>query len=129
LDELLELKLLDFNGYKIDTGLLEHINEFNIEDYDVLITVDNKQMAKVFKNYKKDDKVPIGVNCHYLTNIVINDETELYPTATRCEITPSYFTERGFSLPDKLEYTLGAPFVDDKGKVKDMKWGYIYQKD
>ncbi len=129
LDELLELKLLDFNGYKIDTGLLEHINEFNIEDYDVLITVDNKQMAKVFKNYKKDDKVPIGVNCHYLTNIVINDETELYPTATRCEITPSHFTERGFSLSDKLEYTLGAPFVDDKGKVKDIKWGYIYQKD
>ena len=107
------MKMLEFQGYKIDFLLFENMDSYNLDDYDYIVLADPYQMSTVMhhpENAYKDryyvvkDKIVFRedtpVKCFYVSNkrIPITGNDRSIPVQSVCYTKENYFEDRGFSL-------------------------------
>ena len=127
-DEILDFKLNQFYGYKVDTNLLESIDKINLDDYDIVITVDDRQYSSVFTKFATNLPLAKEVNCIYLTKVFLTDASKQYPSNSLCEIKQNYFLERGFEAPIKINYSLIPNSSISKSKEKSKGYANVYYR-
>ncbi len=109
-ENLLLIKMLQFEGYDIDFGLAENANNIDFSKYDMIVNLDDRQLASnvlhpTFAPYYSPVK---GVICLYLTtgdNLFLPGYSGA-PYRAACEIHPDFYEEHGFELKDTLSTTL-----------------------
>lgn len=124
-DELLELKFLDFDGYNINAGVLTDIMDDNLSKYDIIITVDNKQVSSTLNNHylphESEALICSDINKSSKTNAVSK-----YPYGTYCTLQPDYLKARGFKLIKTIEYSIIPP-PELKTSKQKIPIAYFYE--
>lgn len=112
-DNIYSLKVLEFQGYKIDIRRMEDAKNINFKDYNVIISTNKGQTATLITDYenrknecrisgnkiiiKNNDSIP----CLYIQNPKIaqmkNAEVK-YPCQVRCGMTKSFIEKNKLSL-------------------------------
>ena len=109
-ENLLLIKMLQFEGYDIDFALAENADITDFSKYDMLINLDDRQMvSNIQKHYNSGYYYPVrGIECIYLTTSdkVFLDGYSGTPYRVACEISPSFYKEHNFQLKDTLSTTL-----------------------
>ena len=109
-ENLLIIKLLEFEGYNIDFAQAEDMDNINLFDYNILINLDNRQVTSTFVNENRGPYYsPVdGVQCTYL-----GLEKEVFypgrgksPYHLECAMTTRFLNNYGFKLYDTLSTTL-----------------------
>jgi hypothetical protein len=107
------MKMLAFDGYKIDFARLENIKNIDLNKYNIIILPQEGQSSTVIQNYDKikyeaifHKNMPIPkqeelVSCFYLKNDKIPQiykGKETYPYNVHCFITPNFITKNNLEL-------------------------------
>ncbi len=116
------VKMLETEGYKIDTILIEKIDSYDFSKYDYLITVNDGITSTVLNNKIEDIEIkykvnskgeayfdkPQEVSCMYIDNIT---KYLYYPSekagkimASMCYVDKSYFKKKGFVQLQKINF-------------------------
>lgn len=109
-ENLLIIKLLEFEGYKIDFAQAEEMDKINLFDYNILINLDNRQVTSTFVNENRGPYYsPVdGVRCTYLGM----EKEAFYPGRGKapyhleCSMSNRFLNNYGFRLYDTLSTTL-----------------------
>ena len=120
------IKMLETEGYKIDVLLPEKIKNYDLSNYDYLITTNDLMISTVLLKPTKNTVVKYKINkngdayyekkqplaCIYLTtNNIIYDPTKHQTiTASSCYIDDKLFEEKGFRLTKAYDF---------KSQIKD----------
>lgn len=113
------MKMLEFQGYKVDFLLLENIDSYNLADYDYIVLADPYQMSTVIhhpENAYKDryyvvkNKIMFRedtpVKCFYVANnrtpILKGDKS--VPVQSVCYTKDNYFEDNGFVLKKIFQF-------------------------
>ncbi len=112
-DRILYVKMLDFDGYNIDFGLFENIENIDLSKYNVIIFKNYSQESTSFNQYEKrkpdmylgaDNEVHFRKNiknsCYYFDpeGVFVDDTPDnIYPYFYSCKINDEY-------LRDELDF-------------------------
>ncbi|MDR1168588.1 MAG: hypothetical protein LBK53_06860 [Heliobacteriaceae bacterium] len=120
-DELLVLKMMNFDGYHIDFGLMENVNNIDLKNYNIIITIDDKQSATNFLHYeerKNDNYVSSYTNtiyfrknkenpCYYFDtkNNVISEgnDSKNYPYVVECSFSKDFYKQNNLKLLNRIK--------------------------
>ena len=102
-------KFLDFEGYQVDFGRIENLKNIDLEKYNLIIILEDKQFSTNLINTDKSYFSPMpGADCGYL-----NLDDELYipskdklPYMIKCQLSPNFYAANGFKLNSILKTTL-----------------------
>ena len=122
---ILSIKMLDFEGYKIDYALLPKMKSDDFAKYDILVINSNQQTIANNKNNTVSETIyPVyGVVCKdfpILKDIKLPNREKILKS-TFCVAYSDFFNNYQFRLVDTY------PYVDDENDTV-MKYYYIYQK-
>lgn len=126
-ESLLFIKMLQFEGYKIDFGLIERIGEIDFSKYNIVITFENSQISNLFYKVKeiKDGKYKNnGITCRYedvSRRQIIEYSKNIKPVRAFCSFDEYFFMDKFFSEYYKLVMTEG--FIG----AKDSYTYYVYE--
>lgn len=119
--DVILLKMLNFQGYHVDFGVMENINNINIDSYNIIMTVFNDQFATNVKDFeaRKSDiyispitkKIYFRRNeetpCFYMSTnyriITDLDNTDQRPYIMRCMLTDAFYKQHNFRKIDELD--------------------------
>ena len=116
-ENLLIIKLLEFEGYDITYALLKDADKINFEDYDVIIIRGNEQFLDNTDNNNQARVINPrpGITCHDLpippTTPLPNREKILY--MTDCKISKQFFTDNNFAEIKAIPYKVYDEFDFD----------------
>ena len=127
-ERLFLIKMLDFEGYNIDYGSLEDIENVDMNKYNLAIFVDNKQFSTNIKHFDKRkfdisvistteiiDKTNSGNYCvyeGYPNEIVSADHnSDKTPFSVNCYFTDNYLLDN-FKFKYLRKYTIDLDFTD-----------------
>ena len=118
-DRFYPIKMLEHQGYVIDTPLVETISDVDFSKYDYVIKINEVQYGSVIKRFKQghnDFKLVNGVfffkpgvdpQCLYLRKdgfpILENDKS--HPTYWYCKTSGDFFMKKGFEPIKIIGYT------------------------
>ena len=118
-DRFYPIKMLEHQGYVIDTPLVETISDVDFSKYDYVIKINEVQYGSVVKRFKQghnDFKLVNGVfffkpgvdpQCLYLRKdgfpILENDKS--HPTYWYCKTSGDFFMKKGFEPIQIIGYT------------------------
>lgn len=125
-DALLPIKLLQFEDYCIDVDLLEDLENIELDEYNILILLDNRQFSTMFHNV---DRLEAGVYrgdgfyCVYneVNGKMVFDPDLTAPYLSNCTLTEDFRQKRGFRFRDVLVFSENFDGIDRKFKY------YIYE--
>lgn len=136
-DNIYYLKLLEYQGYKIDTRRLEDIGSVNFDDYDIVISTDKGQTATFVQDYerRKDELKIINkkfittkeVPCAYIPNSLLantKSKEKDYPFEVICGMSKKFIDKKhlknvavaGLKDSGFYEYNYYTIFVNNKNK-------------
>ena len=144
-ERLLLIKMLDFEGYSIDYGSVENIENIDMSKYNLAIFVDNSNTItniKQFDKRKSDiyissnmnllDKTKTGNYCvysRYNDEIVsVNHNADKVPFICLCYYTDKYLADK-YNYKYLNTYTINLNFGDKKNFSKDKSkliWNYRF---
>lgn len=104
------IKSLQLKGYDVDVDLMENVENINFDQYDYVITLENRQASSLFDrsiNFDSDEYRRHGLNCFYneYNGNLILDPNKGKPTILYCYLDGNYFNSRNFSLFDILKFS------------------------
>lgn len=109
-EALFYIKSLQLKGYDVDVDLIENIENINLDQYDYVITLENRQASSLFDrsvNFDSDEYRRKGLNCfynEYNANLIL-DPNKGKPAILYCYLDGNYFKNRNFSLFDILKFS------------------------
>lgn len=109
-DGILTLKLLQFSGSHIDVDLIENLANIDLNKYNIVILLDNRQFSTVFHNLNKiTDGIyrGEGFSCVYNQingNMFFNTASSI-PYLSICTVTDNFWQKRNFRLLDVLVFS------------------------
>ncbi|MBR6099346.1 glycosyltransferase family 39 protein [bacterium] len=116
-ERLLLIKMLEFEGYKIDFAELENANTINFNNYDIIITRNNEQYVDNKNNSKTSaDFKPIsGISCNYepVPESIPLPDRENILFMKYCLTTEQYFKNKGFKKILEIPHTKFEQFKFD----------------
>lgn len=122
-ESILKIKMLDFEGYNIDYALLYDADKIDFNKYDILITLEDMQIAYNNKNNTTSKQFyPIdGIFCE---DIPVSEQTKLPDREnilhlTNCYIDNKFYRNNNFTLKKVI------PFINDENIKIEYK---IYEK-
>lgn len=104
-DNIFTLKIMEFQGYKIDFRTMEDADKINFNDYNIMISTNKGQSSTYIKDYEKrknESKIVNGrviltkktlTPCVYVQNnklITIKGEEDSYPYQVRCGLSSDF---------------------------------------
>ncbi len=106
-ENLLIIKMLQFEGYNIDFALLEDIKNINFEKYNIIIIVDDSQASTVLR---RNDKTSIyypaeNIKCEYFVrnNIPLDPNSSAdIPYFSFCSIEQNFYKNIGYKIYDEI---------------------------
>lgn len=108
-ENLLVIKLLQFEGYDIDINLIENADKINFEKYNLVITLENRQASNLFNNADKIDGATYrgkDFYCYYNEAdgdmALLNKVSKLY--ISYCRFDDFYFFNKLYRSDDVLIY-------------------------
>lgn len=91
---ILPLKFLENKGYKIDFLNLYHIQNYNFDDFDTIIT---NNFSQNISTYSKNDTLGKNIKCEHYDKFyqITNSPKEI--AFTRCYFDKKHFTDKNFT--------------------------------
>lgn len=102
-------KMLQFEGYQVDFGTIENLKNINLANYNILITLEDKQFATNISHIDRSHYSPAqGIDCGYLTpsETLFTPEKGKAPYIIKCQLSPIFYNTQGFKLYSTLKTTL-----------------------
>lgn len=100
-ESLLLVKMLQFNGYDIDFGLAENIDNFDISKYNIILTVHDFQESTVINRYDERNSenafINDGIYCKYadINQKEISRYSKNYPYKSICAFSGYFLRKHG----------------------------------
>jgi hypothetical protein len=135
-DKIYLIKALGFEGFNIDFGLLENVENIDLNKYNIVISTNRGQLSTLINNYKerkndykitnqkiitkKDRKVP----CIYIPNFKIADirnKEVAYPFQVRCGM------KKEFLDGNNLEFLGIVGFMESKNTIESFDYYTLYK--
>ena len=127
-ERLFLIKMLDFEGYQIDYGSLEDIDNMNMENYNLAIFESDNQLSTNIRQFEKRkfdisvisdteirDNTNSGNYCLYerYPNEVVSayDNVDKIPFSVKCYYTDDYLLNK-FKFKYLTQYTINLDFTD-----------------
>lgn len=101
-ETILIIKMLEYQGYKIDFGVAEDIENTDLDKYNLIMTINEMQMSTNVLKYESrnagNDYITEGIVCSYLdlTDNPIKQDDKLYPYKSVCKFTDYFYKKHGF---------------------------------
>lgn len=109
-ENMMIIKLLQFEGYDIDFAQAEDLKGINVFDYNVLIMLDNKQISTniLHEDYASQYSPLAGVYCSYLdkNKNIYHYNKKYAPYFAKCDFTPRFINNYGLRLYNNLPIKL-----------------------
>lgn len=120
-DEILPVKMLTLKGYEIDFELMENLKNIDLDKYNILITINDRQKSTLVKNIENE-------YCSYTTAFY---NKKLVNLEVNCILSDDFFDKydykyvHGFDMYNYNSYLI----TDDKPieKDKDTEYYKIYE--
>lgn len=96
-------------GYHIDFGRIENIQNIDLSQYNMIIVLENKQCGTNIIHTNMAHFYPAkGAECIYTNsaNQVYNPNKDKAPYISNCQLSSQFFTLNGFKLYSTLKTTL-----------------------
>lgn len=125
------VKMLEFEGYKIDLKTMEDSEAIDFAKYDAVVLVDNSQTSSLIKYYKnktneyvlKGNELVIikknNVPCSYAFNYKLLNPESYPPCFIKCTMSSDFLSKKHFELLSAIEYF--------DAKNKSVVHYYIYK--
>jgi len=133
-DNMFELKKMEFEGYKIDFGLMEKDSQIDFNKYNLIIIPSYMQASTLIydyetrKNYYKieNHKLKIlkrdPVPCYYVKNTLIPNGAARPPFQVDCALTPKFIIDNHFKIA-----SFAGIIITEDPKIQNSRYFYILQ--